>query len=139
MTAQESPKKAVVGASDMEAEHKLLHDLLHALQSALTENSDDEVTELLGRFEDVANLHFMEEQLLMRLHAYPGYEAHLQEHDHLIAELGELSRRITAREFTDAATAAKSLEDWLMTHMNTTDAALETYLEEEGIRAPNHS
>ena len=139
MTAQESPKKAVVGASDMEAEHKLLHDLLHELQSALTEDRAEAVEELLGRFEDVANLHFMEEQVLMRLHAYPGYEAHQQEHDNLVAELGELSRRITAGEFADAAAAAKSLEDWLMIHMNTTDTALESFLEEEGIRGSSHT
>lgn len=134
MTEQESMKTKAVGVSDMEAEHQILHDLLHALQGALTAGRGDEVGELLGRFEDVANLHFMEEQSLMRLHAYPGYAAHEQEHDELIAELGELSRRIGAGEFSDAAEAAASLEKWFMTHMNTTDAALEEYLAGEGIR-----
>jgi len=61
------------------------------------------------------------------------------EHDHLTAELGEPSRRIVAGELADAAAAAQSLEDWLMTHMRTTDAALERCLEEEGIRGPTSS
>ncbi len=113
----------------------LLHDLLDQLQDALAAHREETVAELLGRFEDAANLHFMEEQSLMRLHAYPGYAAHQQEHDELIDGLRELSRRITAGELADPAAAAQSLEDWLMTHRNTSDAALETYLEEQGIHS----
>lgn len=135
MSDQAEPTPNVVGMSDMDAEHELLHDLLHELQSALADKRQEEVQELLGRFQDVANAHFMEEQSLMRLHAYPGYEAHQQEHDELITELRELSRRITDGELDGAAGAAASLEEWLMTHMNTTDAALEEYLREAGIRA----
>ena len=70
----------------------------------------------------------------MRLHAYPGFAAHEQEHDALIDELSEISRRITGGELAGAAQAAESLEQWLMTHMNTTDKALEQYLEDEGMR-----
>ena len=135
MPDRESPKTKAVGAADMEAEHEMLHDLLHRLQSALAEGRGDAVTELLGLFQDAANLHFMEEQSLMRLHAYPGYAAHQQEHDDLSAELAEISKRITGGEFADAAEAAADLESWLTTHMHTTDAALEQYLEEEGIQA----
>ena len=113
----------------------LLHELLHELQGALVEGREEAVTDLLGRFEDVANLHFIEEQSLMRLHAYPGYAAHEQEHDDLIAELRRLSGRIKAGEISDAAEAAQSLETWLTTHMQTADAALESFLAEEGIQA----
>lgn len=139
MTAQESPEPKAVGAAGMQAEHQLLHDLLNRLQSALAAGHEDTVAELLGLFEDAANLHFMEEQTLMRLHAYPGYAAHQEEHDDLSAELVELSRRINAGKFADAAAAAKSLEKWLMTHMHTTDVVLEQYLEEEGIRTSSHA
>ena len=135
MTANGPQKATPVGVSDMEAEHKLLHELLNALHAALAGSLEDEVAELLRRFEDVAKLHFMEEQSLMRLHAYPGYADHQQEHDELVAELAELSTRVMGGDFADAAVAAKGLEDWLVTHMETTDAALEKYLEEEGIRA----
>ena len=137
MTVKESPRPKAVGVSDMDAEHELLHAILHQLKEALTEGREDDVADLLDRFQDTANLHFMEEQSLMRLHAYPGYAAHQQEHDDLIAELDALSRRITAGDFGDAAKAAQSLEKWFMTHMNTTDATLETFLEEEGIKAPS--
>ena len=139
MTTKNEAGTKAVGASDMDAEHQLLHDLLHQLQAALASGDRSGVDELLVRFEDVANLHFMEEQSLMRLHAYPGYEAHQQEHDELIGELTDLARRIRAGELTDASEAARSLEKWLMTHMNTTDAALESFLEEDGIRVASKS
>jgi hemerythrin len=124
-----------VGAEEMEAEHELMHDLLRQLEAALAAERHDQVRELLSRFQDVANLHFMEEQSLMSLHAYPAYAEHRQEHDELITELEELSRRIASGEFTTAASAASKLEDWLLKHMNTSDAAFETYLEERGIRS----
>ena len=134
MTRKETEKPKPVGASDMDAEHQLMHDLLHELQGALAAGREEAVADLLGRFEDVARLHFIEEQSLMRLHAYPGYAAHEQEHDELLDELVALSRRIRAGELADAAQAAESLERWLTTHLRTTDAVLESYLEEEGIR-----
>lgn len=137
MTAEEPEKTKAVGASDMEAEHQLLHDLLDELRGALSAGRKDAVEDLMGRFEVVAKLHFMEEQSLMRLHADPGYAAHEQEHDELLAELDRLSRRITAGELFDAARAAEGLESWLTGHMQTTDAALEKFLEEKGIRGPS--
>lgn len=134
MSDTENNESKAVGVSDMEAEHRLLHDLLHQLRDALAADRRDSVRELLGSFRNVADLHFMEEQSLMRLHAYPGYEEHRQEHDDLIAELSELSRRIAAGELANADEAAGTLEKWLLTHMNTTDTALETFLDEQGIR-----
>ena len=131
--SEEAEKTTIVGASEMDAEHQLLHDLVHELRAALTEGRRQAVAELLGRFEDVAKLHFMEEQSLMRLHASPAYEAHQQEHEELLDELGDLSRRIVGK-LLDAAEAAASIERWLVTHMQTADAALESYLDEEGIR-----
>jgi hemerythrin len=135
MTDEQSPNTKPVGLSDMEAEHKLMHELLEQLRRQLAEDNEETVSELLGKFVDVTNLHFIEEQSLMRLHAYPGYAAHEQEHDALVAELEDLTRRIKAGEFSDAGKATESLETWLSTHMQTTDAALEEFLAAEGIRA----
>lgn len=139
MSEKETPDLEAVGAAEMEAEHELLVNILHELQGALVEGRNDSVPELLTRFEDAASMHFMEEQTLMRLHAYPGYAAHEQEHDNLIAELRDLSRRIADGELGGVAEAAKGLEDWLMVHMNTTDEALEDYMRQAGVRPGNPS
>lgn len=122
-----------VGKSVMDAEHELLHRLLDELKEELA-SGGPRIDELVSLFDDAARAHFLEEQSLMRLHAYPGYEAHQNEHDELVEELRRLTRRIGEGEAVDAARLAQELDRWLMVHMRTTDAALEEYLRREGIR-----
>ncbi len=122
-----------VGKSTMDAEHEMLHDLLDELKTEL-ESGGDRVGELVDRFDTAAHAHFLEEQSLMRLHAYPGYEAHQNEHDELMEELRRLTARIDGGEAVDAARLAQELDTWFTVHMKTTDAALEEYLRREGIR-----
>ena len=122
-----------VGKSAMDAEHELLHRLLDELKDELA-SGGSRIGELVDLFDDAARAHFLEEQSLMRLHAYPGYEAHQKEHDELVEELRRLTGRIEEGEAVDAARLAAQLDDWLTVHMHTTDAALEEYLRRDGIR-----
>jgi hemerythrin-like metal-binding protein len=122
-----------VGKSVMDAEHELLHRLLDDLKAELA-SGGPRIRELLERFDTAARAHFLEEQSLMRLHGYPGYEAHQNEHDQLVEELHRLSDRVRAGEDVDAARLARALDDWLTVHMHTTDAVLASYLREKGIR-----
>lgn len=122
-----------VGKSVMDAEHELLHRILDELKSELA-SGGPRIPELAERFNQAAQAHFMEEQSLMRLHAYPGYEAHQNEHDELVEELNRLMGQIEDGEPADAARLARDLDRWLVIHMQTTDAALEEYLRQDGIR-----
>lgn len=122
-----------VGKSEMDAEHELLHRILADLKTELA-TGGSQIEELLDRFDLAARAHFLEEQSLMRLHAYPGYEPHQNEHDELIEELRRLAERIQQGDTADAARLAGELDRWLTVHMNTTDAAFETYLDRDGIR-----
>lgn len=133
---EEDPQRAErdpVGRSALDAEHELLHRILDELKAELS-SGGARVDELLERFDLAARAHFLEEQSLMRLHAYPGYEPHQNEHDELVEELRRLSERIRQGEIEDAARTAQELDRWLNVHMHTTDAALETYLAKDGIR-----
>lgn len=122
-----------VGKSTMDAEHELLHGVLDDLKAELASDGP-RVRELATRLEEVAGAHFLEEQSLMRLHAYPAYEAHQNEHDELMEELLTLTARVREGEAVDAARLAGELDRWFQVHMNTTDAVLEEYLQEKGIR-----
>lgn len=130
---QEGPRSEPVGKSALDAEHEFLHRILDELKAELA-SGGDRVAELLDRFELAARAHFLEEQSLMRLHAYPGYEPHQNEHDELVEELRRLAERIEAGATEDAGRIAHELDLWLNVHMNTTDAALENYLDRDGIR-----
>ena len=76
----------------MEAEHRVQLELLQGLQEALAGGGEDR-TESAARLKQLleySEAHFLSEQLLMRLHAYPAYEEHVQEHDRLIGTLRTL-------------------------------------------------
>jgi hemerythrin len=118
------------------AEHRVQLDLLLALKEALARGDGDRSGSegVLRQLLDYSEAHFLSEQLLMRLYAYPAYEEHVQEHDRLIGTLRDISV-----DWAEGGEAAGNLlvrvEEWLLTHMSTTDEALEAYLAEHGPRA----
>ena len=106
-----------VGKSEMDAEHELLHRLLDELKDELV-SGGSRIDELFDRFDTAAQAHFLGEQSLMRLHAYPGYEGHQNEHDELIDQLHRLASRIEDGAAGDAARVALAkLNDALLAEM----------------------
>ena len=115
----------------MEAEHRVQLDLVRALREAL-EKGDDRasISILLRQVLDYSDAHFLSEQLLMRLYAYPAYEDHVGEHDRLVDELRAMADSWEKGEGEAAGRLLLRVEEWLVTHMSTTDQALEAYLAE---------
>lgn len=129
---QETPQ---TGVDEMDREHALELQIVRSIQRALASGKKEELPQLLEKLEDFTNAHFLAEQLLMRLHAYPGFEAHQQEHDELMEELRELGRQLMADDTTDPARQAEKLEQWLVLHIQTEDQALAEFLKS----GPNES
>jgi hemerythrin len=124
----------VTNDTHVAAEHRVQLELLHALQATLAGAAADRSATggLLKQLLDYSEAHFLSEQLLMRLYAYPAYEDHVQEHDRLIGDLRDLSVAWAVGEAEAAGTLLVKVEEWLLIHMNTTDKALEGYLAENG-------
>ena len=124
----------------MEAEHQVQLELVRALKEALEAGPDDPssgaVPALLRRLVDYSDAHFLSEQLLMRLYAYPAYADHVLEHDRLNGELRALAERWEKGGGGEAGPLLQQVERWLLTHMATTDKALQAYLAEQG-RGPS--
>ena len=120
----------------MEAEHRVQLELLRSLQEALAQGAEDRSVsgDLLKQLLDYSEAHFLSEQLLMRLHAYPAYEEHVQEHDRLTETLRTLSDDWVQGGGEAAGNLLRTVEAWLLTHMKTTDEALTAYLAEHGPR-----
>lgn len=131
MSSDKLHQHAQTGIAEMDQEHALELQLVRSIQAALAESDGPKVTELLQQLEDFTNAHFLAEQLLMRLHAYPGYEAHQEEHDTLMDELKELRQSIQSDTSSDPAKDAENLERWLITHMQSSDQTLAEYLKQE--------
>lgn len=129
-------ENAVAGIGTMDHEHALELQMVRALQEAITEDDRTKVVVLMDQLETFANAHFLAEQHLMRLHAYPGFASHLVEHDRLIAELRDLSTRILGDPNADAQKAIETLELWMLTHIHTEDEALAAFLRQPAGAGP---
>ena len=134
MSSDSLHRHAQTGIAEMDQEHALELQIVRSIQAALQAADSEKVNELLQQLEDFTNAHFLAEQLLMRLHAYPDYEAHQEEHDRLMTELKELSQNIQADVSQDPAGDAVKLERWLVDHMSSSDLALAEYLKEENVQ-----
>ena len=113
----------------MDAEHQVELALLDALHEAVRQDlGPNRVAEVLEQLLEHTNVHFMSEQLLMRLTAYPQYEAHAEEHDELIVKARILQSHVAAGEVKPTLVQIESMRNWLVQHMDGKDRALTAYL-----------
>jgi hemerythrin len=117
------------GAASMEREHAGQLRLFNDLKAAVRGGADDSlVYVLLDELVEHTNLHFLSEQLAMKLHAYEASESHLLEHERLLDELQHLKRGLETGTATDKHGLIEALRSWLVVHIQTADRALAEYL-----------
>lgn len=127
--ASERRAQLDLGLATVGVEHVLQVGLLDAFRRALDEPVARQAgAAALDQLREYTQVHFLSEQLLMRLHGYPGYEAHVREHERLLHELHALERRFRAGELPASLATAELLRDWLEQHMREMDRALTDYL-----------
>jgi hemerythrin len=117
-----------LGVPELDLEHAVQVRLVEAFLMAVSQGPGaPPAGPILLQLLDYTEAHFLAEQLLMRLHAYPGYEGHLAEHEHLVATLRSLKTRLQD-DPAEARAVAAGLRDWLLGHIQSHDRALATYL-----------
>ncbi len=133
MTNGESPAGAAAAPATLENEHAVQLRLVDAFRTAAAGGEGRDVAAgILRHLVDFTLMHFLSEQLLMRLESYPAYEAHLQAHERLMDELRELERRFVAGDVPSSLAAATVLHDWLQEHLLGPDRALAAFLSRGG-------
>ncbi len=114
----------------MSAEHETQIKLLDDLGSAVSQGeSNSGLRNLLNQLIDFTEMHFVSEQSLMRRQGYPGYEAHVLEHDRLIREVRRLEAAL--HDGGPAGEVLPKLRDWLVGHIETADEAFVLYMDRE--------
>jgi methyl-accepting chemotaxis protein/hemerythrin len=128
------------GLAEVDVEHQLQVQLLEALRGAVAGGRDRAVlSSLLQQLEDVSNVHFLSEELLMRLHAWERYEPHTEEHRRLLEELGGLRTRFERGGDEPLGVLLDQLQAWLTGHIRGADRAFADYLARGGLgAAPGH-
>ena len=117
------------GVASMDREHSRQLSLLNDLKAAVRGGAPDSlVYALLDELVEHTNLHFLSEQLAMKLHAYEAYESHFLEHERLLLEVQNLRGGLAAGTATDRQSLIEALRSWLVVHIQTTDQTLAEYL-----------
>jgi hemerythrin len=117
------------GEQTIDAEHDLQMQLLDSLSQALAKGGDFSPTRyLLEQFIEFSDMHFLSEQLVMRLHGYPGYEPHLEEHTRLMKKVREIRENVFKGEKAPSLQLIVELREWLLTHIAIEDAAFGEFL-----------
>jgi hemerythrin len=129
MDAMEESTELTFGIASMDREHAGQLSLLNDLKAAVRSGADDRlVYALLNELVEHTNLHFLSEQLAMRLHAYEAYESHFLEHERLLVEVQNLKHSLATGTATDKHSLIEALRSWLLVHIQTADKALAEYL-----------
>lgn len=108
----------------IDAEHRLQVTLVAALEAALGDRDGGLAGRILEKMTDLAEAHFLAEELLMRLHHYAGFEEHVAEHARLVEELRDLARRQGAGELDLGLEVATRLRVSLTAHIHGPDRTL---------------
>jgi hemerythrin len=124
------------GVDSMDAEHRLQVSLVNALEELVRQRVEKPlVATTLERLVDFTNVHFLSEELMMRLYAYPQHDAHKFEHGRLLDQLQEARARLEAGDEAQALAAIAGLRKWLVEHIQSMDQAFAAWCAESGIRA----
>ena len=122
-----------LGVAAIDAEHEAQLRLLDELEAAASRGQRDLARERFAAFVGWLDAHFLSEQILMRGHAYPGYAAHVQDHEAAIGMLGELRGRVEAGREDLHPRVLDALRRWLVGHVHTFDRTFAEFLKERGI------
>ena len=124
-----SQAAAVQSQLTIDNEHLVQLGLVDALVEAIRGGRlAAELNELLDQFIDYTKLHFVSEQLLMRLHAYPDYAEHVADHEAMVERMLAVREHLDSDRASPAAAAAERLRGELLGHIRNRDAALHAYL-----------
>lgn len=129
---------AAAAVTTIDNEHQVQAALLDSLSESLASDADPTaIEEIMSQVSDYSSVHFMSEQLLMRLHAYPGYEGHIQDHDRLLDSLAAASKVLAERPLDRerATTSIGGIRKELLEHIDGHDDELHSWLVTEGIGA----
>lgn len=107
------------GIAAMDVQHHKLFGLLNLLHDAMesgTEVEAGQLTFILNQLMNYTLVHFRDEEELMRQHAFPGLEAHIQVHRRLVARL-QTQIQAHEAERLDARALSSFLGEWIVGHV----------------------
>jgi len=129
MDVKNGDSQVSVGYDDIDSEHRVQIRLVNALELAVRKGRHgDRIDELVERLPDYSRVHFLSEQLLMRHHAYCGYDDHVQDHDRMVSALEDLRKAHGEGQTAWGLEIMQTLRADPITHIRGRDNELGRYL-----------
>jgi len=117
------------GIGAIRTEHQVQIGLLRALEQVLRDGDrNGNAAEVLEQLKVFTNVHFLSEQLLMRLHGYADYETHCQEHEALLEVLDSVQKSFELQSASERKSKLDVFADCLKRHIASSDDALERFV-----------
>jgi hemerythrin len=136
MTARAWDEGIGTGVDSMDTEHRLQVSLVNALDELVRQGMETSlIVKTIEQLVDFTNVHFLSEELMMRLYAYPQHDAHKMEHGRLVEQVEETRRRLEAGDQKPALESIDGLRRWLVDHIKSMDQAFALWCAKNGIRA----
>jgi hemerythrin len=132
MSQQAWDRELGIDVQEIDAEHQLQIGLVRALEKSVGGKDREEAGRLLEQLHDYTRVHFAAEELMMRLHAYPGYGEHEAEHGKLLEQLEEIRKAWKGGGVQPTRELVIALRHWLVEHVQTFDRGLGRYLKSPG-------
>jgi hemerythrin len=120
-----------VGVELIDTQHReLIHRFGSLIDACHDRQAENKITELLAFLDDYVIFHFGEEQQLMVLYGFSGFESHRTEHDFFIRRLQALKQEVAAKGPTQAVVAqtVRFLLNWIVKHIKSVDVELGAFL-----------
>ncbi len=135
MTMLDWDEKFSVHIQDIDEQHKILfrciNDLVAAMQSFQEGAALKNVMEELIRY---TNVHFSQEEELLKKYDYPEFSSHVEEHKKFIEMVEGVQKKYSEGEVTISLHVLDFMVEWLKNHILGTDMKYASYLNEKGVK-----
>ncbi len=121
----------------MAGEHDIQLQLLGAVEQAVrADRRAEDVMSLVDQLIEYTGVHFHSEELMMRLYAYPQYQAHCAEHAELMEQVRAIRASFQEQDRTGLLEKVGALRAWLKRHIDGKDHGLATFLSRRAEAGP---
>lgn len=132
MSIPVSDRPVRTGEAAIDSEHDVQVQLLDSLVDSLAKGGEfSPAVYVLDQFIEFSDMHFLSEQLVMRLHSYPGYEAHLEQHTRLMKQVRAIRDAVQRGDREMGLGLTEELRSWLLTHIATEDVTFGEFLKQK--------
>ena len=124
-----------IGIAGLDLDHSFEDELLRALHALAHSEQETEATlrDVIHQLIEHMIVHNDAEELLMKLYAYPGADAHRRIHATMVAKARALLETLDVDGRHALPAAVQTFYTWLINHVKVEDTRLGTYLSRLGV------